>query len=117
MLKKLIRDESGSAESALVLIPLLFLFLSCIQIVSAIHIRNADQSDVQSQASSRAISGNYAKDDSILSVPSRSTFEDQQLLVVSQRREIPILIPGLSKLLGRKLESDVKGVAVVESVP
>jgi len=117
VLKKLIRDESGSVESALVLIPLLLLFLSCIQIVSAIHIRNAEQSDVQSQASSRAISGNYAKDDSMLNVPSRSTFEDQQLLIVSRRREIPILIPGLSKLLGGKLQSDVKGVAVIESLP
>lgn len=117
MLKKLIRDESGSVESALVLIPLLFLFLSCIQIVSAIHIRNVDQSEVQSQASSRAISGSFAKDDLILDVPSRSTFEDQQLLIVSQRREIPVLIPGLSKLLGGKLQSDVTGVAVIESLP
>ncbi len=117
MLKKLIRDESGSVESALVLVPLLFLFLTSIQIVSAIHIRNSDQSDVQSRASSRAISGSYAKDDSILYVPSRNTFEDQRLLIVSQRREIPILIPGLSKLFGGKLQSDVKGVAVIESQP
>jgi hypothetical protein len=115
VLKKLIRDESGSIESAMVLIPLLFLFLSSIQIVSAIHIRNSDQSGVQSQASSRAISGSYEEKDSILNIPSRSTFEDQQLLVVSKRREIPILIPGLSKLLGRRLQSDVTGVAVIES--
>ncbi len=116
MLKRLIRDESGSIESALVLIPLLLLFLSCIQIVSAIHIRNTEQSEVQSQASLSAISGNYAKDDSILEIPSRSTFEDQQLLVVSKRRDIPILIPGLIKLLGGKLQSHVTGVAVIERI-
>ena len=32
-------------------------------------------------------------------------------------RDIPILIPGLSKVLGGKLQSDVKGIAVVESKP
>lgn len=117
MLKKFLRDESGNVESALVLIPLLFLFLSSIQIVSAIHIRNADQSDAQSQASSRAISGSYALEDSILNIPSRSTFEDLQLLVVSKRREIPVLIPGLAQWLGGKLQSDVTGVAVIESLP
>ena len=116
MLKRLIRDESGSVESALVLIPLLFLFLSSIQIVSAIHLRNTDLSDVQSQASSRAISGKYAKEDSILNISSRSNFEDLQLLIVSKRREIPILIPGLSRLLGGKIQSDVTGVAVIESL-
>lgn len=117
MLKKIIRDESGSVESALVLIPLLFLFLSSIQIVSAIHIRNANQSDAQSQASSRAISGSYAVEDSILNVPSRNTFEDLQILIVSKQREIPVLIPGLANWLGRKLQSDVTGVAVIESRP
>lgn len=115
MVKKFLRDESGNIESAMVLIPLLFLFLSTIQIVSAIHIRNSDQSDVQSQASSRAISGSYTETDSILNIPSSSRYEDQQILIVSKRSDIPLLIPGLTQLLGRKLQSDVTGVAVIES--
>ena len=117
MFKALIKDESGNIESAMVLIPLLFLFLCSIQLVSAIQIRNFDQNDVQSQASSRAISGTFAETDSILNISSSNSFEDQQLIIVSKRRDIPILIPGLSKVLGGKLQSDVKGIAVVESKP
>ncbi len=101
----------------MVLIPLLFLFLCSIQLVSAIQIRNFDQNDVQSQASSRAISGTFAEADSILNISSSNPFEGQQLIIVSKRRDIPILIPGLSKVLGGKLQSDVKGIAVVESKP
>jgi hypothetical protein len=115
--KGLIKDESGNIESAMVLMPLLLLFLCSIQLVSAIQIRNFDQSEVQSQASTRAISGTFAETDSIINIPSSNPFEDQQLLIVSKRRDIPILIPGLSKVLGGKLQSDVKGIAVVESKP
>ena len=117
MIKGLIKDESGNIESAMVLMPLLLLFLCSIQLVSAIQIRNFDQSEVQSQASTRAISGTFAETDSIINISSSNPFEDQQLLIVSKRRDIPILIPGLSKVLGGKLQSDVKGIAVVESKP
>ena len=117
MIKGFIKDESGNIESAMVLMPLLLLFLCSIQLVSAIQIRNFDQSEVQSQASTRAISGTFADTDSIINISSSNPFEDQQLLIVSKRRDIPILIPGLSKVLGGKLQSDVKGIAVVESKP
>jgi hypothetical protein len=50
-------------------------------------------------------------------ISSDNSFEDQKLLIVSKRRDIPILIPGLSKMLGGKLQSDVKGVAIIESQP
>jgi len=59
----------------------------------------------------------HAETDSIINISSSNPFEDQQLLIVSKRRDIPILIPGLSKVLGGKLQSDVKGIAVVESKP
>lgn len=117
MIRNFIKDESGNIESALVLIPLLFLFLCSIQLVFAIQVRNFDQGEVQSQASSRAISGSFGAADSILNISSRSSFEDQQILVVSKRRDIPLLIPGLSKALGGKLQSDVTGVAVIEIQP
>jgi len=115
--KALVKDESGNIESAMVLMPLLLLFLCSIQLVSAIQIRNFDQSEVQSQASTKAISGTFAETDSIINISSSNLFEGQQLLIVSKRRDIPILIPGLSKVLGGKLQSDVKGIAVVESKP
>lgn len=117
MFKAFIKDESGNIESAMVLIPLLLLFLCSIQLVTAIQIRNFDQSEVQSQASSSAISGAFAETDSILNISSSNSFEDQQLLIVSKRRDIPILIPGLSKVLGGRLQSEVTGVAVIENRP
>lgn len=117
MLKRLIRDESGNIESAMVLIPLLFLFLCSIQLVMAIQVRNFDLNEVQSQASTRAISGSFAEMDSILNISSDNSFEDQKMLIVSKRRDIPILIPGLSKILGGKLQSYVKGVAIIENQP
>jgi len=52
-----------------------------------------------------------------LNIPSSSGYEDQKVLVVSKRSDIPLLIPGLSKWFGGKLQSDVTGVAVIESQP
>jgi hypothetical protein len=115
--RNFIRDESGNVESAMVLIPLIFLFLCSIQLVSAIYIRNTNQIDVQNQASIRAISGSYVDTDSILNISSRYPFEDQKILVVSKRRNIPLLVPGLRNWLGRELQSEVTGVAVIENRP
>jgi hypothetical protein len=117
MLRKFIRDESGSAESAMVLIPVVFLFLCSMQLVTAIFYRNVELRDVQSQASTRAISGEIANGDAFISIPSPDRFQDLKLLIISKRREIPTLVPGLGKLLGHALESDVTGIAVVEQHP
>ena len=114
VIRNFLRDESGNVESAMVLIPLIFLFLCCLQIISAIYVRNSEQTEVQSQASTRAISGTYLSTDSIINIPSSNRFEDQQILIVSKSREVPVLIPGLGKFLGRKLQSNVTGVAVIE---
>jgi hypothetical protein len=117
MLRKFIKDESGSAESAMVLIPLVFLFLCGMQLVTAIYYRDIELRVVQSQASTRAISGEVAYGDAFVSIPSPDRFQDLRLLIVSKRREIPTFVPGLGKILGRALESDVTGIAVVEQQP
>ena len=117
MLGKFIKDESGSAESAMVLIPVILLFLCSMQLVTAVFYRNLELRDVQSQASTRAISGEVANGDAFISIPSPDRFQDLKLLIVSKRREIPILVPGLGKIIGRTLESDVTGIAVVERQP
>ena len=117
MLRKFIKDESGSAESAMVLIPLVFLFLCGMQLVTAIYYRDIELRVVQSQASTRAISGEVAYGDAFVSIPSPDRFQDLKLLIVSKRREIPILVPGFGDLLGHGLESDVTGIAVVEQQP
>jgi len=117
MLRKFIKDESGSAESAMVLIPVIFLFLCSMQLVTTIFYRNVDLRDVQSQASTRAISGEIANGDTFISIPSPDRFQDLKLLIISRRREIPTLVPGLERLLSHALESDVTGIAVVEQQP
>jgi len=117
MFRNFLRDENGNIESAMVLLPLIFLFLCSIQLVSAVYIRNTNQIDVQNQASTRAISGSYAATDSILNIQSRYPFEDQKILVVSKRGNIPLLVPGLGNWLGRELQSEVTGVAVIETRP
>lgn len=117
MFRKLLRDESGNIESAMVLIPLIFLFLCSIQLVSAVFIRNSAQSDVQSQASTRAISGAFLESDVVIDISSSNRFESQKMLVVSKSRDIPHLVPGLRQVLGRALQSQVTGVAVIEELP
>ena len=114
MLQKLLRDENGSTESAMVLIPVIFLFLCSMQLVSAIYYRNVELRDVQSQASTRAISGEFANGDTFIEIASPDRFQELKLLIVKQRRDIPTLVPGLGSILRHRLESDVTGIAVVE---
>lgn len=114
MLRKYFRDESGNIESAMVLIPLLFLFLCSMQLVSTIYLRNMDQSEVQSQASTRAISGRFNRTDKVLKISSNFPFEDRELLIVSKRRSIPLLIPSLGSALNGSLLTQTTGVAVIE---
>ena len=117
MIRNFLTDENGNIESAMVLIPLIFLFLCSIQLVSAVYVRNMDQIDVQNQASTRAISGAHAASDSIINIQSRYPLEDQKILVVSKRRNIPLVVPVLGNWLGRELQSEVTGVAVIETRP
>jgi hypothetical protein len=117
MLRNFLKDEKGSAESAMVLIPLIFLFLCSMQLVTTLLYRNADLSDVQSQASTRAISGQSVDGDEYLVIPSPDKFQELKLLIVNKRREIPALVPGLARIMGHRLESDVTGIAIVEAQP
>ena len=55
--------------------------------------------------------------DQIIRIPSRYTSESQNVLVVSKRRNIPLLVPGLGNFLGRELQSEAIGVAVIENQP
>lgn len=108
--------ERGNAESAMVLIPLLFLFLCAAQITSAVFIRNSEIIKVQSDASIRAISHDLEPQDSILTVEIGKNFDNPKLLIVRKKREIPVIVPGLSQILGSGLFSSVTGVAVMESI-
>jgi hypothetical protein len=110
-----ISDERGNVESSLTLIPLLFLFLLAMQLVLAMNMRDSDSLDASNQASVRAISGEFSATDRELILDSSDRFSNISLLIATQSRRIPQLIPGLSQLLGRELRTDGKGVAIIEN--
>jgi hypothetical protein len=111
---RFLNSERGSAESALVLIPLLFLFLCGAQLASTVFIRNFELAKAQSEASTRAISNQFLGSDKVVNVDTGNRFQNIRLLIVPKKREIPILIPGLASLFGGTLTSEVSGVSVIE---
>ncbi len=108
------RDEEGNIESALVLIPLLFLFLISAQIILALHMTKMDQALVQGSASARAISGERRAGDEVIEIPSPDRFSQLKILITHRQRVIPMLLP--PSLLGANgnFSTDVVGGAVIE---
>jgi hypothetical protein len=111
-----LQDESGSVESALVLIPLLILFLVTMQIGVAINFRNIDRTFAQSEASERAISGQFTSADRMMEVNPFGTFNSLGILITRKVSNIPILIPFIGNFINRAHRSEVTGIAVVETL-
>ena len=63
--------EDGNVESALVIIPLLILFLIGAQVIAATNLRNADLAMAQGDAAARAISQEFHPDDEIIEIGGR----------------------------------------------
>ena len=82
-------DERGSVESAMVIIPLLILFLLGAQIIVATNMRTLDMALTQSQASQRAISGVLIASDEVIELKSPDAFEKIRILVTHKSRAIP----------------------------
>jgi hypothetical protein len=97
------------------MIPLLFLFLIGIQLILAIGMRDADSLTASDQASTRAISGNFSQSDREQKLQSPDRFSNLSILITMHSRKIPELVPGLAALLGRELETDARGIAVIEN--
>ena len=104
--------EDGNVESALVLIPMLILFLIGVQVIVATNIRNADLALAQGAAASRAISHSYSSSDQIVEIGGR--IEKIQVLVTHRSHTLPQLVPGLVELMGGRPATDVVGIAVIE---
>jgi hypothetical protein len=111
-----VKDERGSVESALVLIPLLILFLVTMQIGVAINFRNIDRTFAQSEASERAISGQFTSGDRVMEVNPFGTFNSLGILITRKVSSIPILIPFIGNFVNRGHRSDVTGIAVIETL-
>jgi hypothetical protein len=77
--------------------------------------RDADSLIASDQASTRAISGKFSQSDREEKLKSPDRFSNLSLLITVQSRKIPQLVPGLAALLGRDLETDGRGIAVIEN--
>ena len=107
-----LKKDDGNVESALVLIPMLFLFLLGMQLIVATNIRNAEMALAQGDASARAISHQYQVGDEVLEVGGR--IEKIQVLITHRTHLLPQIVPGLVALMGGNPVSDVVGIAVIE---
>ena len=112
---KALHKEDGNVESAMVLIPLLILFLIGIEIIAATNLRNGDVALAQGEASRRAISGEIYSSDEIIELKSPDRFSHIKLLITHRHTTLPQLVPGLVALLGGASSTDVKGVAIMET--
>jgi len=114
ILKNKYHQDDGTVESALVLIPLLILFMIAVNLIVATNLRNGDFAIAQSDASSRAISGEVRESDQVIELDSPNPFTHMKLLISVHRDSLPQLVPGLLALLGGKNLVEVNGAAVME---
>jgi hypothetical protein len=106
------KKEDGNVESALVLIPMLILFLIGVQLIVATNIRNTEMALAQGDASARAISHQYQLGDEVRDVGGR--IEKIRVLITHRTHMLPQIVPGLVALMGGNPASDVVGIAVIE---
>jgi hypothetical protein len=113
-LRKNLRSDSGNAESAMVLLPLLTLALIGLQLTLTVHTRNSISIKAQSEASTRAISGQYLSTHRIVPIESAGDTKQVALLVTNEERPLQLLLPSLlGKILGVSVVG-VKGFSVME---
>ena len=115
-IKAFIRFEDGNVESSLVLIPLLILFLICLELIIATNLRNGDFAIAQGDASRRAISGQIQSTDEVIELNSPDPYAHIRVLISRRRTGLPQLVPGLIALMGGAPTIDVKGAAIMEPV-
>ena len=115
-IKAFIRFEDGNVESSLVLIPLLILFLICLELIIATNLRNGDFAIAQGDASRRAISGQIQSTDEVIELNSPDPYAHIRVLISHRRTGLTQLVPGLIALMGGAPTIDVKGAAIMEPV-
>jgi len=116
MLKKIIKRinaEAGTVASALVLIPLLVLFLATMQLIVTVNFRNLDMVSTQNQASLQAVHQVIEPGDKLIELRSGDFFTKLRLLVIKSERNLPEIFPGINELLGGK-KLRTTGVSVYE---
>jgi len=113
--KKFIKDERGNVESAMVLIPLLILFLIGMQLSLAVHARNIERMHSQNEASVRAISGEFDESDEFLQIDSSGDGQNLDLLITRRQVSLQDLLPGFLGGSSSNRSVEVSGIAIVEN--
>ena len=113
---KKLRQDEGNVESALVLIPLLILFMISVELIVATNLRTSDFALAQADASRRAISGEVRASDQVIELDSPDSFAHMKVLVSHRKHSLPQLVPGLMSLIGGHAVVEVNGVAVMETL-
>jgi hypothetical protein len=111
-----LKRDDGNVESAMVLIPLLILFMIGIELIAATNLRNGDAAIAQGDASRRAISGEVSSQDEVIELYSPDKFAHIRVLITHRRTTVPQLIPGLIALFNGSPSTDVKGAAIMEPI-
>ena len=106
--------EDGNVESALVLIPMLFLFLIGAQIIAATNLRNADLAMAQGDAAERAISQQFHADDEVVEIG--GGIEKIRVLITHRSHSVLQLVPGLIEIFGGAPKTQVVGISVIEPI-
>ena len=109
-----LRREDGNVESALVLIPMLFLFLIGAQMIAATNLRNADLAMAQGDAANRAISQQFHAEDEVIEIG--GGIEKIRLLVTHRSHSLLQLVPGLIEIFGGAPKTQVVGISVIEPI-
>ena len=106
-----IRSEDGSVESALVVIPLMALFLISFQLVLTVTNRNILASYAQSSATHSSITGQFVNGDRVIDLDSPDAFTELKAVVSIRNRQLPNLVPFLDQ---RDRELRINGFSILE---
>jgi hypothetical protein len=114
-ISRLLADERGNAESSLVLVPLLILFLVGMQLATTVHARNTTLLDAQADATTRAISGEFVSGDEFIHIDTSGDGQNLDLLVTSRRMSVMDLLPGFLSGQSSRREINLHGLSIIEN--
>lgn len=116
--KSLVQDERGVVESALVMIPLVLLFLITLELIAAVNFRNIDASFAQSDASINAITGSLNPSDEVVTLATRNSGKALRIVIARRSRSLPSFgsdLPWVSN--SSPYWTDGVGIAIMEEHP
>ena len=111
----LLRSSRGNAESAMILIPLLVIFILGMQISIAVHARNNLKITAQDEASKRAIQGTFEAGDQFMHIDSSGDGQNLDLLIVRKESGLVNLLPSFLGGENGSYQLGVEAFAVIEN--